>query len=132
MNINSVKQIGVIHSDLKELRDCPLQEHENAPGAVIEIFTEFEEGAKNLKQGDELILLTWLHLADRAVLSTKPRNDPNASLTGVFSTRSPNRPNPIGIHFVKVVSDFKNRKFTVSGIEVLDQTPLIDIKPIIK
>lgn len=126
---HSLKFIGTIHSELKRLQDCPLQEVENAPGAVIEIFNEFGEGIQNMMAGDEIILLTWLHKAGRSVLTTRPRNNPDAALTGVFSTRSPGRPNPIGIHFVKIVSVLPNNRFEVSGLEVLDQTPLIDIKP---
>jgi len=126
---HGLKLIGTIHSELKRLEDCPLQEIENAPEALIEIFDEFKEGIQNIRLGDEMILLTWLHQADRSVLVTQPRNNPNAALTGVFSTRSPGRPNPIGIHFVKIISVLPNNSFNVSGLEVLDGTPLIDIKP---
>jgi len=129
---SSVKFIGTIHSELKRLEDCPLLENENAPEAIVEIFNEYTAAIQNIKPGAELILLTWLHEADRTVLVTKPRNNPNAPLTGVFSTRSPDRPNPIGIHFVKVVSVLPHNKFKVSRLEVLDQTPLLDIKPDLK
>jgi tRNA-Thr(GGU) m(6)t(6)A37 methyltransferase TsaA len=127
-----IKYIGIVHSELKRLEDCPLLEHENAPEAIVEIFTEFLEGIKNLKPGSELILFTWLHKADRTVLKTKPRNNPNAEMTGIFSTRSPDRPNPIGIHYVKVISVLQHNKLQVTGLEVLDQTPVIDIKPDLK
>jgi tRNA-Thr(GGU) m(6)t(6)A37 methyltransferase TsaA len=128
----SVRFIGTIHSELKSIQDCPLQENENAPEAVIEILPAFIEGIKDINAGEEIVLLTWLHKADRRVMSTKPRNDVNAPMTGVFSTRSPDRPNPIGIHFVKVVSLSQDGKLKVSNLEVLDQTPLIDIKPVWK
>ena len=121
--------IGTIHSELKTLDDCPRQEKEGAPSATIEIFAEFVEGLKNIKAGDQLILFTWLHKADRTVLETRPRNDSNLPLTGVFSTRSPDRPNPIGIHFVRLVEVEQPNLFKVSGLEALDKTPLIDIKP---
>ena len=121
--------IGKIHTSLKDLQDCPLQEKEGAPKATIEVFREYVEGIKNIQTGDSLILLTWLHQADRSVLETRPRNDNNLPLTGIFSTRSPDRPNPIGIHFVKVMEFLNSHQFTVSGLEVLDGTPLIDIKP---
>ena len=121
--------IGRIHSELKTIDDCPRQEKEGAPSATIEIFSEFIEGLKNIQAGDQLILFTWLHKADRTVLETRPRNDNNLPLTGVFSTRSPDRPNPIGIHFVKVVKVLEDNQFMVSNLEVLDGTPLIDIKP---
>ena len=127
-----LKYIGIIHSALKRLEDCPLLENENSPEATVEIFTEYSEGITNIKSGSEVILFTWLHKADRAVLQTKPRNNPDALLTGVFSTRSPDRPNPIGIHFVRVLSISQDNKLQVSGLEVLDGTPLIDIKPDLK
>ena len=128
-NDQQLRFIGTIHSQLKTLDDCPRQEKEGAPSATIEVFAEFVEGLKNIQPGDQLILFTWLHKADRTVLETRPRNDNNLPLTGVFSTRSPDRPNPIGIHFVKVVEVLKDKQFTVSGLEVLDGTPLVDIKP---
>ena len=128
-NDQQLRVIGTIHSELKTLDDCPRQEKEGAPSATIEVFAEFVEGLKNIQPGDQLILFTWLHKANRTVLETRPRNDNNLPLTGVFSTRSPDRPNPIGIHFVKVVEVLKDKQFTVSGLEVLDGTPLIDIKP---
>jgi tRNA-Thr(GGU) m(6)t(6)A37 methyltransferase TsaA len=123
----NIRPIGVIHSSLKKLEDCPLQESENAPQATIEVFAKYKQGLKNIKTGSKLILITWLHESDRSVLTTKPRNDPNAVITGVFSTRSPDRPNPIGLHSVEVVSVDAN-KIHVSSLEVLDQTPLIDMK----
>ncbi|MEO7988497.1 MAG: tRNA (N6-threonylcarbamoyladenosine(37)-N6)-methyltransferase TrmO [Chryseolinea sp.] len=124
-----LKYIGTIHSDLKRLEDCPLQESESAIEAIIEIFPEFLEGVSTIKSGSEIILFTWLHQADRTVLKTRPRNNPKTELTSVFSTRSPDRPNPIGIHFVKVISVSGDNRLKVAGLEVLDQTPLIDIKP---
>jgi len=129
MENNQLVFIGTIHSELKDLKDCPRQEIENAPTATIEIFGEFAEGLKDIRPLDQLILFTWLHKADRTVLQTRPRNDNQLPLTGIFSTRSPDRPNPVGIHFVKVLEVLKNNRFTVSGLEVLDGTPLVDIKP---
>ena len=130
--MNELKYIGIIHSPLKRIEDCPLLEHENAPEAILEIFPEFQDGIKNINTGSEIILFTWLHCADRSILTTRPRNHPTAPLTGVFSTRSPHRPNPVGIHFVKVLAVSDGNKLTVSGLEVLDQTPLLDIKPDLK
>jgi tRNA-Thr(GGU) m(6)t(6)A37 methyltransferase TsaA len=121
--------IGIIHSGLKRLEDCPRLENENAPEATVEIFSEFDEAVKNILPGDEIILFTWLHKADRMILKTRPRNDHTLPLTGVFSTRSPDRPNPIGIHFVRVIAILDDSSIKVSGLEVLDQTPVIDIKP---
>ena len=127
-----VKTIGVVHSSLKKKEDCPLQENENSPEAVIEIFPEFIKGIKDLRPGSEILLLTWLHKADRNVIECIPRNNSDSPNVGVFSTRSPDRPNPIGIHSVKVISAGNEGLIKVSALEVLDQTPLIDIKPVIK
>ncbi len=127
--MSTVTPIGIIHSELKRREDCPKQEHENAPKAIIDIFPEYKEALKDLSQGDAIILLTWLHLADRTVLSVHPRDNPENTLTGVFSTRSPDRPNPIGVHYVEVVEILSDLQFQVSNLEVLNTTPLLDIKP---
>jgi tRNA-Thr(GGU) m(6)t(6)A37 methyltransferase TsaA len=125
-----LRPVGIIHSTLDKLEDCPRQENENAPGATLEIFSSFLEGIADVKPGDQLIVLTWLHKADRTTLKTKPRNNPTSPLCGVFSTRSPDRPNPIGIHVVKVLAVQNGNKLYISNLEVLNQTPLVDIKPI--
>lgn len=129
MNVESaLKFIGKIHSSLKKVEDCPLQENEDAPEATIEIYPEFLEGIKDLKAGSKIVLLTWLDKADRTVIVCIPRRNYTSPKIGVFSTRSPDRPNPIGLHSVKVIS-VENNLIKVSALEVLDQTPLIDIKP---
>lgn len=125
-----IKLIGQVRSSLKKIEDCPRQGDENAPEAELQIFPEFTEGLNDITTGSEILLLTWLHLADRNVIKCKPRNDPHAPLTGIFSTRSPDRPNPIGIHMVKVLSVLADGLIKVSGLEALDQTPIIDIKPV--
>ena len=121
--------IGLIHSSLKILEECPLQENENSPSATLEIFSSFKEGIKDLKECMDILLLTWLHIADRSILKCRPRQNTEGNYIGVFSTRSPDRPNPIGIHFVKVESIMSDGRIKISGLEVLDQTPLLDIKP---
>jgi tRNA-Thr(GGU) m(6)t(6)A37 methyltransferase TsaA len=126
----TIRYIGKIQSELKNIEDCPRQENESAPEATITIFPEYIEGMRHVEVGSEILLLTWLHLSDRSVLKTKPRNNPKAQLTGIFSTRSPDHPNPIGLHTVKVIS-VDDGKMKVSALEVLDGTPLIDIKPVI-
>lgn len=128
----SVKIIGVVHSTLKSVEDCPLQESENAPGAEIEIFPEFIEGIKDLDVGGEILLLTWLHKADRTVIKCVSRRNYNSPPLGVFSTRSPDRPNPIGIHQTKILSKSADGRLKISRLDVIDQTPLIDIKPVLK
>lgn len=125
---DTIRFIGTIRSSLKTLDDCPLQEAEDAPEAEIEIFDDYSEGIKNLKAGAEIILLTWLHAADRSVIKCVTRRNYDSEPVGVFSTRSPDRPNPIGLHTTKIISVTEN-KIKVSNLEVLDQTPLIDIKP---
>lgn len=126
---NSLQFIGEVQSELKSIEDCPLQESENAPGAAIKIFPEFSEGIENIKEGAHLLLLTWLHQADRSVIKCIIRRNYGTPKVGVFSTRSPDRPNPIGIHNVKVVS-VSNGLIQVESLEVLDKTPVIDIKPV--
>lgn len=123
--------IGEIRSGLKNLQDCPLQEYENAPQATLLIYPEFKKGVKDISAGSEILLLTWLHKADRTVIQCIPRRDYGSPQLGVFSTRSPDRPNPVGIHQVKVIS-IEGDLIKVAGLEVLDGTPLIDIKPVIR
>ena len=125
-----VNYIGIVRSSLRSLKDCPLQERENAPEATIEIYPEFKKGLSDIKKDAELVILSWLHQADRTVLQTKPRNEKSAQLTGVFSTRSPDRPNPIGMHVAKVLA-VDGCNIRVSQLEVLDGTPVLDLKPVI-
>jgi tRNA-Thr(GGU) m(6)t(6)A37 methyltransferase TsaA len=125
----TLQYIGIVSSELKNIDDCPRQADENAPEAVVIVYPEFTGGIKDLKPGDEILLFTWLHMGDRTILETNPRSNPNTSLTGIFSTRSPNRPNPIGIHSTKIIS-ISGGEIKLAGLEALDQTPVIDIKPI--
>src|SRR5919197_1845156 len=94
----SVQPIGCVRSSLREIRDAPNQAFEGAPEALLEIDPAFAAALHRVAAGQDLILLTWLHRADRGVLQTHPRGDPSIPLTGVFATRSPDRPNPIGLH----------------------------------
>jgi tRNA-Thr(GGU) m(6)t(6)A37 methyltransferase TsaA len=93
----AVRPIGVVRSSLSAPAEAPNQAFEGAPEAVLEIAPTFSDALHRIRVGDELILLTWLHLADRNVLQTHPTGDTNLPLTGVFRTRSPDRPNPIGV-----------------------------------
>ena len=126
---SSLQLIGEVQSELKTIEDCPLQESENAPAASIKIFPEYQEGIENIKEGSQLLLLTWLHQADRSVIKCITRRNYGTPKVGVFSTRSPDRPNPIGIHSIKVVS-VRDGIIQVEALEVLDKTPVIDIKPL--
>ena len=125
---STIKFIGKVHSSLKKVEDCPLQENEEAPEATIEIYPEFLEGIKDISADSRILLLTWLHEADRNVITCVTRRNYNSPKVGVFSTRSPDRPNPIGLHAAKVIA-VKGDRIKVAALEVLDQTPLLDIKP---
>lgn len=128
--METIKFIGHIQSPLKEIKDCPLQEDEGAPEVTIHIEKEYLPAISGLSAGGKIILLTWLNKGDRSRLITKPRNNPNAPTRGVFATRSPDRPNPIGLHETEIVEITSDGKIKVTNLEVLDGTPLIDIKPL--
>ena len=123
-----VQPIGVVRSTLRDVKDAPNQAPEGAPGAVIEIDPAFADALHRVEVGDHLILLTWLHLADRNVLETHPTGDRNIPLTGVFRTRSPGRPNPIGVHRVTVTAREGPASLRVDALEAIDGTPVIDLK----
>ena len=127
----TVQPIGRINSTLLQLDDCPLQGSENAPAANLEIYPPYLDGIKNLAVGDKLLLLTWFHLADRNVLKCYRRNMVGGQEFGVFSTRSPDRPNPIGLHEVTVLEISDERTIKIFPMEALNGTPVIDIKPVI-
>jgi tRNA-Thr(GGU) m(6)t(6)A37 methyltransferase TsaA len=126
-----LKPIGYVRSTLKRLEECPRQNREGAPDAWVEIEPAFADGLEGITPGCEVILITWLHKARRNVLKVHPRGDPENPLRGVFATRSPDRPNPIGLHRVEVLEVEGKRRFRVHALEVLDGTPVIDIKPVI-
>jgi tRNA-Thr(GGU) m(6)t(6)A37 methyltransferase TsaA len=125
-----LRPIGRIESPLRDLSDAPLQAHEGAPAAWLVFDDALAEALKDLGPGDEALLLTWLDRADREVLSVHPRSDPNNPITGVFSTRSPDRPNPIGLHRVTITAREGNR-LQVQALEALDGTPIIDVKAVL-
>jgi tRNA-Thr(GGU) m(6)t(6)A37 methyltransferase TsaA len=127
----NVVPIGRVHSSLTEPAEAPKQGHEGAPDARIEVLPDFVEALDGIAPGDEVVLLTWFHQADREVLKVHPRDDPSNPLTGVFATRSADRPNPIGLHRVEVLDLEDERWLTVRGLEAIDGTPVIDIKPVL-
>ena len=129
--VYNIVTIGFISSGLKSLADCPLQESENAPAAFLEVYPKYIKGIKDLQPGNKLCILTWLHLADRTVLQCHMRNMVGSKEYGVFSTRSPDRPNPVGLHIVTVMEIINPQKLKIFPMEALDGTPLIDIKPVI-
>jgi tRNA-Thr(GGU) m(6)t(6)A37 methyltransferase TsaA len=126
-----IHPVGVVRSDLHSLEDAPMQGFEGAPEAVLEIYSDISEALDGIDTGDELILLTWFHQSQRDILRVHPRGNPDNPLTGVFLTRSPNRPNPIGLHKVKVLEVNGRDKIKVYPLEAVDGTPIIDIKPVI-
>ena len=123
-----VRPIGVVRSTLRAPAEAPNQAFEGAPEALLEIDPAFVDALHLVQPGDELILLTWLHLADRGVLQTHPTGDTNIPLTGVFRTRSPDRPNPIGVHHVTVTALEAPTNLRVLALEAIDGTPILDLK----
>jgi tRNA-Thr(GGU) m(6)t(6)A37 methyltransferase TsaA len=123
-----VRPIGVVRSTLTAPAEAPNQAFEGAPPAVLELDPTFADALHRIRAGDDLIVLTWLHLADRHVLQTHPTGDPNIPLTGVFRTRSPDRPNPIGLHRVTVTALEGPTTLRVSALEAVDGTPIVDLK----
>jgi len=125
-----LRPIGVLRSRIKERSKAPKQGSEGAPDAWLEVRPSVAQALDGLAVGDEVIVLTWLHRARRDTLKVHPRSDPRRPLTGVFATRSPDRPNPIGLHQVTVRNISKNR-LRIGPIEAIDGTPVIDIKPVV-
>jgi tRNA-Thr(GGU) m(6)t(6)A37 methyltransferase TsaA len=123
-----VTPIGYVRSVLKERADAPRQGSEGAPDARLEIDAAFVRGLDGIEAGQEIWIFTWLHQAKREVLEVHPRGDALNPLKGVFATRSPDRPNPIGLHLAKVLS-VDGHWLEVQGLEAIDGTPIVDIKP---
>jgi tRNA-Thr(GGU) m(6)t(6)A37 methyltransferase TsaA len=126
----TVHPIGFVRSPLRERQDAPSQAREGAPEAVLELDRAFAPALHLVEAGQDLILLTWLHLADRSVLQTHPRDDLSRPLTGVFATRSSDRPNPIGLHRVTVIAIESPTELRVSALEAIDGTPILDLKAV--
>jgi tRNA-Thr(GGU) m(6)t(6)A37 methyltransferase TsaA len=128
--IGPLRAVGTIRSSLKERSGAPRQGSEGAPDAWLHVKATVAQGLDGLKVGDEIVVITWLHKAHRDVLKVHPRSIKNRPLTGVFATRSPDRPNPLGLHQVTVRQIVKN-KLLIGPIEAIDGTPVVDIKPIL-
>jgi len=125
-----LRVIGSVSSPLVDRDAAPKQGDEGAPEASLEIDPEFAPALEGIAAGDELLVLTWLDRADRDVLSVHPRDDLSNPRTGVFATRSADRPNPIGLHRVRAL-EAEGRRLRVDALEAIDGTPIIDIKPVL-
>lgn len=126
----ALRAIGVVDSTITDRADAPRQAGEGAPDAWLTLDPDVVDGLLGLEEGTDLLVLTWLDRAERDVLVVHPRDDLARPLTGVFSTRSPDRPNPIGLHRV-VVLGVEGRRVHVDALEALDGTPVLDLKPVL-
>jgi tRNA-Thr(GGU) m(6)t(6)A37 methyltransferase TsaA len=126
----TIKPIGVIRSELASREVAPHQGNEGAPDAWLEVNSTVAEGLEGIVAGNEIILITWFHQAHRDILKVHPRGNQNMPLRGVFATRSPDRPNSLGLHRVTVLEIAGNR-LKVGPIEAIDGTPVVDIKPVL-
>jgi tRNA-Thr(GGU) m(6)t(6)A37 methyltransferase TsaA len=122
--------VGFLESPIKQPGDAPRQGDEGAPDAWLAVQPEVAAGLEGIVVGDDIIVITWLHQAQRDRLQVHPRGDESQPLAGVFATRSPHRPNPLGLHRVTVREIAANR-LKVGPIEAIDGTPVIDIKPVL-
>lgn len=125
-----IRRIGVVQSRLSSREEAPNQGSEGAPDAWIDVDPAFAEGLQGVAVGSDVIVVTWFHLSRRDLLKVHPRGDRARPVTGVFSTRSPDRPNPLGLHRVKVMEITGNR-IRVAPLEAIDGTPVVDIKPVL-
>jgi tRNA-Thr(GGU) m(6)t(6)A37 methyltransferase TsaA len=123
--------VGVVRSSLRERADAPRQGGEGAPDASIHLEPSFADALQGVGVGDEVFVVTWLHRADREVLQVHPRDDESRPLTGVFATRSSDRPNPLGLHRVTVLG-IDGLELRVGPLEAIDGTPVVDIKPALR
>ncbi len=126
-----IHPIGSVESSLTDPQDAPHQADEGAPEAWLVFDLRVIDALKGIRASDEIIVVTRLHRARRDVLSVHPRGDRSRELQGVFSTRSPHRPNPIGLHRVEVV-EVSGSRLRVRHLEALDGTPIIDVKPVLR
>ncbi len=127
----TLEVIGHVESPLTDPRLAPKQGNEGAPDAWLVFRPAVREALADVTVGDDVILLTWLDRADRGTLRVHPRDDPSRAQMGVFSTRSADRPNPIGLHRVRIVAVEDGLRFRVRGLEAVHMTPLLDVKPVL-
>jgi tRNA-Thr(GGU) m(6)t(6)A37 methyltransferase TsaA len=125
-----LEPIGWVESPLADRSRAPRQGNEGSPEAWLVFDGRFSEGLRDLRAGDEVIVLTWLDRARRDVLVVHPRGNPANALQGVFNTRSPDRPNPIGLHRVTILA-IDGLRMRVRDLEAIDRTPIVDVKPVL-
>jgi tRNA-Thr(GGU) m(6)t(6)A37 methyltransferase TsaA len=126
-----LEPIGFVRSPLPDRESAPCQGDEGAPDAWIDLTAEVAAGLEGIEPGHELLVITWLHEAERDVLSVYPRGDRSRGLAGVFATRSPDRPNPLGLHRVTAL-EVEPGRLKVGPLEAIDGTPVVDIKPVLR
>jgi tRNA-Thr(GGU) m(6)t(6)A37 methyltransferase TsaA len=125
-----LQPIGHVESPLTDRASAPKQGDEGAPEASLVFAPEYARGMAELAAGADVLVLTWLDRADRSVLAVHPRSDSDRPETGVFATRSPDRPNPIGLHRVRILG-VDGVRVRVAHLEALDGTPIVDVKPVL-
>jgi tRNA-Thr(GGU) m(6)t(6)A37 methyltransferase TsaA len=128
--IYSLQTIGFIRSTIRARRDAPCQGSEGAPDVWLDLLPAYVPGLLGIAPGTEVMVITWLHQADRHVLEVHPRRNPANPLTGVFFTRSPDRPNPLGLHRV-TVREVAGHRLRIGPMEAIDGTPVVDIKAVL-
>src|SRR5262245_18875886 len=126
-----LRPVGFVRSRFTAREEAPKQGSEGAPEAWVDIDPAFAEALDGIDPGQKLVLVTWLHQGHRDVLRVHPRDDPKKPLKGVFTTCSPDRPNPIGLHRVRVLEIAESVRLRVEPLEALDGTPVLDIKPML-
>lgn len=128
--LGALRAVGRVSSPLTDRAAAPKQGDEGAPEATVEVAPGYEAALAGVETGDEMLVLTWFHQADREVLAVHPRGDASRPVTGVFATRSPDRPNPIGLHRVRVLA-VEGARLRVADLEAIDGTPVLDLKPVL-
>jgi tRNA-Thr(GGU) m(6)t(6)A37 methyltransferase TsaA len=126
-----LEPIGVVRSSLRDREAAPMQGDEGAPDSSIDLEPRFADALVGVDVGDEVFVVTWLHEADRGILQVHPRDDTSRPLTGVFATRSSDRPNPLGLHRVTVLG-VAGTELRVGPLEAIDGTSVVDIKPVLR